>query len=284
MCWRRACFLPFVMLLLASCSSGVSEFRLYDQAFDAQAVEGNKVLDRLAKAERVVVKRSRTNNIRSFDPNDAAYIVAVGDPPLTAAIRASLEAVQAYNKSLVALTDGTASKAMSARIGIITANLSAAVSAFPGAKTAVAATGGGGAAIAAGLAAANRALPVFEQVAGTALQASFRKQLLAAYPDMRELIVSARDGTGDMYHVVYRSYVVPGSLDGSGGVPSSDLGKLQEDRRLFAGWVILLDQTIEAMDIAALAALEGSSTTDLAELAEESVRIRALAEAIKATR
>lgn len=284
MCWRRACFVSFVFLALCSCSSGVAEFRIYDQAFDAQAVEGNKVLDRLAKAERVVVSRNKLRSVRSFDPDNAAYIVAVGDPPLTAAIRSSLNAVQAYNKSLVALTDGTTAKALSARVGVITANLSAAISTFPGAKTAVSATGGGGVAVAAGLSAATRALPILEQVSGVALTASFRKQLLAAYPDMRALIVSARDGTGDMYNVVFRSYVVTGKLSGTrDGVPLEDLSSLEEDRRLFAGWVILLDQTIAAMDTAALSALEGSSKADLAELVEESVRIRALAEAIKAS-
>ncbi|MBZ8134393.1 hypothetical protein [Afifella sp. IM 167] len=272
-----------LLLSLEACASGLAEFRLYGEAFDAQFVQGEKVLDRLAVAERIVMRRGRQlSNIRAFDPQDAPYYLNVGDPPLTLSIRTSLKAVREYNAALIGLADGTSATKLAAGLGQITNNLNTALASLPLADRAILAAGGE-ATIKASEEVISQALGVLKTASSFALRASFRRQLLRAYPAMSELLVRIRDGTDEMYLVMQRSRVEPGTLGGGSlGVPAAELPNLEQDRKLLAGWVVLLDQTLEAMDAAAAAALDGASPPDLAALVEASVQIRALAEGVKA--
>ena len=68
---------------------------------------------------------------------------------------------------------------------------------------------------------------------------------------------------------------------GPGGIPREDLPKLERDRELMSGWVVLIDRSLVAMDTAAEAALRNASKTDIAALAETSLELRILAEKIK---
>jgi len=266
-----------VLPVLAACTGGIAEFQLYDEAFDAQFEHGSKVLDRVAQAERTVVLRreKRASASPTFSPNKAAYYLETGDPPLTGAIRASLNSVKSYNKALAGLANGEAASALAARVGTLTSNLVATAGALQ------IAGGGTGAFMVGGQAIIARLLPIFEQVVTIANRRAFREQLLKAYPDMRALLVKMRSGTKPMFTIIKRSYVKRGSLGGVDGIPTADLPKLEKDRQLLAGWVVLIDQSLLAMDAAAQSALSDASGPDIAALAETSIELRILAEKIR---
>ena len=119
---------PIVFILpLSACATGVAEFQLYGAAFDTQYVEGAKVFDRLAAAERTVAKRmlKPKAGIADFDPNQAANYLQVGDPPLTGAMRASLGAALHYNQALSGLATGEATVALTNRLSTAATSLSA---------------------------------------------------------------------------------------------------------------------------------------------------------------
>lgn len=275
----RALALSFV-IALGGCAGGIAEFQLYDKAFDTQLVEANKVLDRLATAERKVYLRREAGISQSFDPDKARYYLTVGDPPLTASIRSSLKTIQAYNKSLVALSNGESAKALTARLGTLSSNILASAGAIS------VATGGGDAFVAAGAGILGRLLPVYQQAKSISDRAAFRKLLLNSYSDMHDLLLAMRAGSKDMYRLFRRSYgATPANnrapVTGRARISAADLAKLKADRQLLAGWVILMDKTLLAMKTAAEAALRGGSPADIAALTEASIELRILAETIK---
>ena len=97
----------FLIILLGGCATGAAEFQLYIQGFDDQYEQGQIVLDRVARAERIVVRRRLARTSASgFNPDDAAYYLDTGDPPITASIRASLKSLKDYNHALGALANG----------------------------------------------------------------------------------------------------------------------------------------------------------------------------------
>ena len=271
-----------LVALLASCTAGVVEFQYFRAAFETQYAEGTRVLDRLGAAERTVVGRqlARRSAVRDFDPDEARYDLNVGDPPLTAAIRASLDALRDYNASLSGLASGESAAALNARISTGVGALRSAVEAV-----------GGAAGLDLGLSATlgstlERVLPLYSQLARIGNRIEFRRQLLLAYPDMRALMLELRGGTRDMFTLIKRSYVTRGSLGGGGidGISPGNLVKLDEDRKMLSAWVILIDKTLVAMDAAVLAMAEGGGSGDLAGLVEATVEVRALADTIKALR
>ena len=76
-----------------------------------------------------------------------------------------------------------------------------------------------------------------------------------------------------------------GLLEASvGGIPTSDLPRLEQDRKLLAGWVILLDKTLAAMDLAVRVEQQGGGGLGAAALTEAAIDVRVLAEAVKASR
>lgn len=266
--------------LMSACSSGVAEYQLYTTAFDTQFTQGEQFLDRLAAAERVVVVRNMEPG-GDFNPNYAAYYVDVGDPPATGAIRQALIGLKAYNDALTGLASGESSDAMVGHVGTIITNLTGAAGnlgaagILPGLE--------GGAALSGGLSdSISSVLPVFKTIAGLAARESFRRRLIETYPRMESILRALHDGTRVMFEVIRRSYRTPGGLSlGSGGMTTANAELLEKDRQMLAGWVILLDKTLDAMKAATQAAMQGASASDLAALSEASVQLKVLAEQVK---
>jgi hypothetical protein len=276
--------IPLTFLLLSACTTGIAEFETYDTAYRSQAAEADRVLDRLAAAERSVVRRQfavdqeKSGRIRAFDPDEALYYLAISDPPLTGTIRGSVAAVTRYNAALVGLADGSAAEALTARVGAGTSALTQAA----GAVTAV--TGVGAVAAPALQAAISVALPIFQRLANIVDRAEFRRQLVLAYPDIRALLLELRAGSPAMFEVIKRSYVERGGLGGGRveGIPTGDLPRVESDRTLLAGWVVLIDRTILAMDQAVAAVSGDGAPGDVAGLVEAATEIRSLADIIRA--
>lgn len=271
---------------VAGCGNrGAAEFQLYSQSFNLQYEQGDAVLNALANAERAVVLRGvkAENKPDRFEPNKAAYFVAGVDPPITASIRASLKSVKIYNEALSALANGEAAEALTNRVGTLTTNvvggIAASQAAFSGpAGVAAAAT------MVAGVGSTLKVvLPIFQQAATYASRESFRQQLILAYPHMQDLLIKLRNGTPQIFAVLYRSHVQIGRL-GVGRDGVSDAAAVEKDRALLAGWVVLLDNTLIAMETAAAAAMSDAPAIDLANLSEASIELRVLAEKVKSAR
>lgn len=122
------CFCGLSCAVPLACTQAIPEFQLYETALGAQFEQGNEVLDRVAAAERIVVRRSRLggNGITDFNPDDAAYHLDTGDPPVAASIRGSLKSLKAYNDVLGALANGEAAAALGARAGTLVNNMAGA--------------------------------------------------------------------------------------------------------------------------------------------------------------
>lgn len=265
---------------LSACSVGSAEFQTYRQAFETQYVEGEKVMDHVGSAERKLVQQrfKQSRGVRTFNPNEARYYLKVGDPPLTGAIRASLKALKDYNDALSGLATGQTAAAV--RTELISANSSL--------KTSLTALGGAAGvdeAFAGTLSSViGKVIPILEVVERAQNRAVFRKQLVAAHPDMKALMLELRQGTGAMFDVVKLGHTTRGSLGGTDGINADNLKRLEEFRGLLAGWVILIDQSILAMDQAVFAVATQSNAPNLTSLIEASVEIKVLAEAIKTAR
>ena len=63
--------------------------------------------------------------------------------------------------------------------------------------------------------------------------------------------------------------------------PASDLASLERDRKVFAGWVILIDKSLLAMEKAVQAAVADASAPDLVSLSESSLELRVLAAQVR---
>lgn len=264
--------LLFVGISISSCANGAREFEVYSSAFELQAATAEQVLDKLAMAERAhwtQLHDTGTGTPR-FSADAAAYYVNVGDPPLTDSMRQSLEAVKKYNAALVGLANGESAEALTAKFSSIIVNLDQARSAL----------------LSDSITSSQELLTVassFSSEVGAArsvlklgltgaARESFRKSLLKAYPAMKGVLLGFRNGSSDLYYAVVS---VPQ------GVSREE--KLK-DRELFASWVLLIDHTVQAMDIAVVAAMRRSPSGDLATLAEYSMEMRVLAERIRAER
>lgn len=273
-------------LSLAGCGNrGAAEFQLYSQSFNLQYEQGDAVLNALANAERIVVRRGldAENDREIFEPNKAAYFVDGIDPPITASIRASLKSIKIYNETLTALASGEAAEALTSRVGTITTNvvggIAASQAAFGGPSGIAAAT-----AMSAGVGSTLKViLPIFQQAATYASRESFRQQLILAYPHMQDLLIKLRNGTPQIFSVLYRSHVQAGRL-GVGPSGISAAAAVEKDRALVAGWVVLLDNSLIAMETAAVAAMSDAPAIDLANLSEASIELRVLAEKVKSAR
>ncbi|WP_158693543.1 hypothetical protein [Neorhizobium alkalisoli] len=248
-----------------------------------QFEQGTDVLDRLAAAERIVKRRLLVRRAPlSFDPDEARYYLDVGDPPLTMSFRASLQSIKAYNNALSGLANGESAAALANRLNVISTNLHAAGTAMATAHGQGALAPSATTFLGTASAAVAVALPIFRQIATLAGREKFRHQLVAGFPTMRDLLTAIRDGTPAMYDLMMSRYREPGSTISNSGLSPQNLVDLERDRRALAGWVILIDQTIVAMELAAESAAKGGVGAD--GLVEASGEIRVLAEQIKASR
>ncbi len=277
----------FLGATLCGCATrGVAEFQLYNQAFDTQYEHGEVILDSLARAERTVVLRRlrHSSEIPEFNPDQAAYFVENVDPPITGSIRTSVKSLKTYNDALGGLANGEAAAVLSNRIGTLATNITGAIAASQAALAGAAAIPGATELVSKSVQALQLAAPVIKEVATFASRCAFRKQLIAAYPSMRDLLLALRKGTPAMFEVLKRARVQRGSLEEPSGISMEGRAALENDRAMLAAWVILLDKTLVAMNAAVVAAMTEAPSADLASLAEASIELRVLAEQIKTLR
>lgn len=276
--WGKLAVL-LVGLSVAACSQGVAEFQLYNTAFETQYVEGERVIDRLAQSERQVWRAEfGQGGSGGFDPDAAAYYVDIGDPPLTGAVRASFRAVRDYNAALAGLASGEAAATLTGRVTGILSNFVDARANFVTAAKGPSSLSGAVASMSGATKALDIAIPIFGQLAKQAGRAEFRRQLIRGYPEMKAMLVALRSATPQIYNVMRASYLRDAPAT------AADIEGLERDKRMLAGWVILIDATLKAMDSAALAAMSGSSAADLSILTDASVELRVLSEQLKAER
>jgi hypothetical protein len=289
----RLSFVPALLLTLGGCATGIAEFQYFDEAYRLQAVTGNEVLDRLARSERILWQRTfekrkidRKNNseiIPAFEPNEARYVLQVGDPPLTGAMRESLNSVTRFNSAMTGLATGEAASALSARMGTAANSLTSAAGGFGtavGLPQAAALAGAAGGVIAI-------LQPLFKQLAQIEDRARFQELLLQASPDVIALLKTLRNGTPTIFEVHKEAFKKRGALDASSfveGVPKEDLPKLQKERERLAAWVELIDRAALAMNAAVVAVRDGGQAADVEALVDASVSLNVLAETMKAVR
>jgi hypothetical protein len=287
--WRSIgpLFILALSALLSGCGpDGVAEFQLYNEAFNSQFEQGDAILDSVARAERIVVLRGIKHAafIPDFKPDHAAYFVDTVDPPITGSIRASLKSLKSYNDALGALANGEAAEALTHRFGTLATNVAGAVAASQVAFGGLAAIPGADTLASESAKALASVAPIIKHVATIASREAFRQQLIAAYPSMRELLLTLRNGTPAMFEILKRSRVVRTSLDNASGIPTAGLADLEKERMLLAAWVVLLDKTVVAMEAAVLAVTSEAPSIGLASLSEASIEMRVLAEQVKGLR
>jgi len=264
---------------------GVPEFHLYVQAFNTQYEQADAIFNAVGQAERTVVLRNiRKSAIPDFDPDQAAYFVENVDPPITALMRASLKTLKSYNDAVDALVNGAAAEALANRIGDLTANVTGAIAAAELAVSGAGAIPGAEQLVANSTKSLNLSTPVIKELATLASRAAFRQQLIATYPYMKDLLVTLRNGTPAMFEMLKRAQVTRGSLDNPLGISPAGVAIVEKDRALLAGWVLLLDKTLATMQAAVTAAMAEPTAVALADLAEQSVELRVLAEQIRSIR
>lgn len=287
--WRLLGMLMMLTLgtALNGCATrGIAEFQLYSQAFDTQYEHGEVILDSLARAERTVVLRRirHSSEIPDFNPDQAAYFVETVDPPITGSIRASLKSLKTYNDALGGLANGEAAEVLANRVGTLATNIAGAIAASQAALAGAAAIPGASKLVSESVQALQLAVPIIKEVATFASRCAFRKQLIATYPSMRDLLLALRNGTPAMFEVLKRARVQRGSLEEPSGISLDGQAALENERAMLAAWVILLDKTLVAMNAAVVAAMTEVPSADLASLAEASIELRVLAEQVKSLR
>lgn len=250
--------------------TATQEFRHYQNALRAQHDAATRVLDRLSRAEGRLLTLEAAAAPDGFDPNAAAAVLGVGDPPRTATLRRALETLSAYNQSLVAVGMGAPEMALTTGLLMVEGILPAAPG-RPGAEfdrlnTAI-----------------RRLLPVLGAARTSSDRDRIRSALADATPEVQALLRAVRDATPAVYGALRAAAIEPGNLTYPDGIPPAGQARLEEDRRMLAGWVLLIDQTMVAVEVAAMAARTGDRA-DASALVAAAFRLRALAEAASAAR
>jgi len=266
----------------AGCAQGVPEYNTYVLAFNAQYEQGDSVLDIVGQAERTV--GSRQLNAAVFEPDNSAYYLDTVDPPITASFRASLKSLKTYNEALVGLTNGEAVNVLSSRIAVLASNTATGISAGSVALGGPAAAVGAQGVVAATTGALKVAEPIFKTAATAASREAFRQELIKAYPEMRMLLVELRKATAPMYQIMRRSLVVRGSDETDTGRSPDAERVLANKRQLLAGWVLLMDKSLLALDQAVAAAKSNDSAARISGLTDASIELKVFAEQMKAIR
>ncbi len=258
------------------------QYNVYVLAFNAQYEQGDSVLDIVGQAERTV--GGRQLNPAVFDPDNAAYYLDTVDPPITASFRASLKSLKTYNEALVGLTNGEAANVLAARVSMLATNAAAGISAGSVALGGPAAVVGAEGVVIATTGALKIAEPIFKPAATAASREAFRQELIRAYPEMRMLLVELRKATAPMYQIMRRSLVVRGSDETDTGRSPDAERVLANKRQLLAGWVLLMDKSLLALDQAVAAAKSSDSAARVAGLTDASIELKVFAEQMKAIR
>ena len=106
--------------------------------------------------------------------------------------------------------------------------------------------------------------------------------VVAAGDDAIELVRALRAATPAIWQVFSAAAVEPGNLTDPDGVPPLARTRLAADRRLLAGWVLLLDQSVIAIELA-VGVTRSADPGNITALLAATSRLRGLAEAIAMT-
>lgn len=274
--FRTLAFATF--LFLSGCATGIHEFEAYSTAYNLQHNEAQQVLNKLAKDERKIWELENDSaRTPRFFANNAAYYVEAGDPPLTGSIRETLDGVLRFNQALVALGNGSRSEVVSDQIVGAVTNLGQASVGFSGVLSSVS---GAGALNAFGPAITNVSnklnplVPVLQSGLTISARSEMREILVSSYPTLRKILIELRPTAEAIYNVYLAENL------------SSDTPRSEQirDRQLIAGWVLLIDETIKAMDVAIVAVQNPRSSVGVAQLGEATTRLRILSETLRVTR
>ncbi|MBS0259531.1 hypothetical protein ACSV5S_04700 [Agrobacterium deltaense] len=271
-------FFVIVFFLQGCTATGLREFELYRQAYEAQFAEANALLVDIAKAERKAWFDINGKD-KNFAPDDAAYYVESVEPPLTASLRRSLQALNDYNAALVALGKGENAAAAVDRVTGFALNIksaSAAIGAIDG-KTAPPVVAQAALTLSPGLAQAKIAAEALLAAAG---REEFRRRLVANGKHMDAFLVALRDATPSM-HLLLNAGQNRYSTDG--GSAATRNAAFESNRLRLAGWVLLIDQSRVAL-ARALAAASAPAGVSISSLNDASIELRVLAEKIRSER
>lgn len=260
---------------LSGCTRGGAEFHYYEEAYRLQSRVGDNVLDHLAMAERKVKARAeqRSNQIPRFKPEDASYILFVGDPPITASIRNSLNSIAQLNLALIGLAQGESANVLNQRANEALSFILNVTTVTTASTKAVLSS------------AIDGLFPALQQLAQVDGRRKFEMVFLKAYPDIKRLLATVRTDITPLIFEVHRESVKKkGDLETrtvNEPIDEDGLAYLESVRKSLAAWVILLEQTEVAMDRAVAVLRGNSSAIDQTALAAASNDLSALAKAIE---
>jgi len=125
--------------------------------------------------------------------------------------------------------------------------------------------------------------PLLEQMARLEARARFPELVVEGHPHIRRLLLALRGGSTTMFDVHKEAYKTRGALGAVEGVLPADLPKLEEERQRLAAWVLLIDQTVLAVDMAVEAIRTGDDVS-ITSLVNASNELSTLAITLKAIR
>jgi hypothetical protein len=219
-------------------TSGIAEFQTYRTAYEATYATSTAILDQLAIQERVIVRKQlKLAQDPRFYPDLAAYYTDVGDPPGTAAVRRAVATVKTYNDLLYGLASGETAQALVARAATLNTNLLKAVES----SAAVVSVKGNAPITAALNGAFTQIQPYLEIAMKYRTRQAFRSFLLEHAELVREILVELRNGS---------AFIFPILTDELLREAEGDDAKVAAYRKLLGDWVIMMDNTIVAFDVA----------------------------------
>ncbi|WP_105435810.1 hypothetical protein [Neorhizobium tomejilense] len=277
------CGTLILCLVAGGCANrGYVEFQAYSASFDLQYQQADKVLERLAIAERKNYRTAFPNDLMKFDPRRAAYYIDTIEPPLTASIRQSLLTIQSYNVALLSLANGESADAYVAKIATTISDATAAIAAAQIAFSGQVQTKAAEALVASVGRQLAFALPGLRTAARLRGQQAFRILLRETQPSMEKALVLLADNTPALYETLA---LAKGKTSGRPGDPytSDDLRGLEAEQAELAGWVLTLEATRRSLNAAANAAATRNDV-DITVLAANASDMKVLAEQLKAAR
>ncbi|MDA5634275.1 MULTISPECIES: hypothetical protein [Rhizobium/Agrobacterium group] len=269
-----------VLFFLPGCTAtGLREFELYRQAYEAQFAEADALLVDIAKAERALwkaVDSSKKN--KWFVADDAAFYVEGTEPPLTHSLRGSLLAVREYNAALVALGGGENADRLTGRLRSLGLDIN---SAYASVKVAVRA-GNQAAQVAKVLAPGLEIAAVgINQSLKIAARHQFSERVVSTSKDVEVLLVGLRNAAPSIYIMLDAGdeYLFDSR-------PAVERSAAKDRRRAqVGGWVLLIDQSIATLKKAVQAAAAPRALdTSIDDLSAAALELRILAEKVRAER
>jgi hypothetical protein len=255
---KRCAFVAAVALMSAGCASykGVAEFTVYVDSYKAAADLGADILDRVAVGERKLYGYAHPFDpkLTPFDPDVAGYYVTAVDPPATAAYRKTVQAVAAYNEALHGLAGGADAAALAGKITRLSA-IGAGAASDLAAIGAAGPTSGGAAGVAAATA-VNTVLaglePLTAEAFGFAFRERYRERLIDQAPTIRKAIAASRSTTPALFDALRFPLITAADADPArrGQLTAAEAEQIRISNTLLSTWVVLLDASAGALDVA----------------------------------